>query len=661
MHELVNRWAHRAALLLTVMFIAIIAATSKASARTEWADATLAKMQAKALASAMKDITSRKVETRRDAAKTLGQFADAADQVVPVLATALADSDATVRERAASSLWKFREAAAPARDALRRVLADPSPAVRVQAAGALEASGVDPAELVAARRTVVAEGDWFDRALAIRDLIGHVEAAELAEPLMGAIRDTPPAVRAEDPDDRFSGVSIVERLAKTGDPGVIPPMMAALDDPVMPHAELVAALATFDPEPNGWVDTLVRLSRDPDPMARRAVAKALEERAKRPEGGAGWPGRVLQLLDDRDRDVRWQALGAFEGAAGHAHAAVPAIARIAAATSDDDLSKAAIRALGSIGDASEPFEQTVKTEVATVAGPALLSVVDSPSADDDLRREAMEAYTKLALAPADAVRELSRIAGGSYPDRVRILATRGFWKLGRDAESALPLLERLTSDPETLVAAAARSAIDDITHGVAMPPPTTSTVPVTGAPDVAAAQSWLRQHNHTFDHDGFNRAVISKDADAVENYLAAGMSAVDAGTTGIPPLHTAVMFGCPWGQPTPPETSRIVAALLAAGADPNAKDEQGNPALHRAVTSCDASVISQLLAAGADMRAANATGMSPFGLAAATNVSAAEAFLEAGYKITPAEATQYADWFTDEPEKRELLERAGLK
>lgn len=661
MYEFVNRWWREVGVPLAVVFISVIGWSSPAQAQTDRADATLAKMQSKALASAMKDITSRKVEARRDAAKTLGQFADAADQVVPVLATALADSDATVRERAASSLWKLREAAAPAQDALRRVLTDPSPAVRVQAAGALEAIGIDPAELVASRRTVVAEGDWFDRALAIRDLIGHVEAAELAAPLMRAIRDTPPAVRAEDPDGRFSALSIVARLAKTGEPGVISPMMAALAEPDMPHAEIVTALATFDPEPDGWVNTLIRLARDPDAATRKAVAEALEHHAKQPEGGAGWPEQVVHLLSDRDREVRWQAVNAFGAAGGHAHAAAPTIASIASATSDEGLSKAAIRALGTIGDVGEAFDTSAKTEVATVAAPVLLSIVDSSSADDDLRREAMEAYTKLALDPGDAVRELSRIAGGSFPDRVRIIATRGFWSLGRDAESALPLLERLTSDPETLVAAAARSAIDDITHGVAMPPPTTSTGSAPGGSDVAAAQAWLRAHDLRFDHDGFNRALIDKNADAVEHYLAAGMSAVDAGTTGIPPLHTAVMFGCPWGQPTPAETARIVAALLAAGADPNAKDEQGNPSLHRAVTSCDGSVISQLLAAGADMHAANATGMSPFGLAAATNPSAAEAFLAAGYKITPAEATQYADWFTDEPEKRELLERAGLK
>jgi HEAT repeat protein len=630
-------------------------------AQSDWAERTMAKMHDKALATAVKEITSRDVEKRREAADDLGGFSDEAAQVVPLLATALADGDAVVRERAASSLWKLDDASAPAEAALRTALTDPAPGVRVRASGALEAIGVEPAELVAARRSVVADGDWFDRALAIRDLVGHVDAAELAAPLVQAIRDTPPAVRAADPRDEFSGVAVLEPLAATGSPGVAPPLMAALAEPGMPHAALLAALAPLEPEPDGWVGTLVRLARDADPDVREAVAEALELRAGRPESGAGWPAQVLGLLDDPDPDVRWRAVSAFGAAGGHAAVGIGAIARLASSSGDESLRGVAVRAMGSIGDVREPFDRTVKEQVAAAAGPALLAVVDDATADDDLRRDAMEAYTGLALAPEVAVRELSRIAGGDYPDSVRIVATRGFWPLGRAAEPAIPLLERLTGDPETLVASAATSALDDIRRGVAVTPPAGGAArPVAGA-DAAAAQAWLRQHDHAFDQDGFYRAMIESDADAVERYLAAGMSAADAGTTGLPPLHSVVMFGCPWGQPTPEPTSRIVAALLAAGADPNALDEQGNPVLHRAVSTCDGSVIDQLLAAEADPSAVNAVGMYAFGLAVASNAAAAEALLEAGYRVTSEEAAQYAEWFTDDPARRALLERAGMK
>ena len=630
-------------------------------AQDDWADRTMAKMKAKALATAMKDITSRNVDKRRTAAEDLGRFDDAAAQVVPLLAAALDDIDAEVREKAARSLWKLGKASAPAETALRGALTDTSPAVRVQSAGALEAIGVDPVELVAARRSVLTGGDWFDRALAIRDLIGHVDESELAAPLVQAIRDTPAGVRSEDPDEHFSGVSVLKPLTATDNRGVIPPLMAALSDPAMPHAELIAALEAFDPEPDGWVETMVRLSRDPDPKARKAVGDALESRARKPDGGAGWPDRVLHLLDDPDAGVRWQAVSALGVAGGSAHAAVPAIARFTANRSDQNLRSAAVDALGSIGDASEPFDRRVKAEVAKVAGPALLSVVDDGSADDDLRKDAMDAYTKLLLEPATAVRELSRVAGGSYPDWVRTVATRGFWPLGRDAAPAVPLLERLTSDPNSLIAEAAKEAIDDVKRGQAVAPMASRAKAQTGAAGAGAAtaQAWLRKHDLSFDQDGFYRALLGMDADAVEHYLAAGMSASDAGTTGMPPLCHAVMFGCPYGQPTPPETSRIVAALLAAGANPNAVDEQGNAALHRA-SNCDGGIISQLVAAGADMHAVNVSGMTPFALLITTNPGAAEALIAAGYRATPKEAAVVKGWFTDDPAKRKLLERAGV-
>jgi ankyrin repeat protein len=103
----------------------------------------------------------------------------------------------------------------------------------------------------------------------------------------------------------------------------------------------------------------------------------------------------------------------------------------------------------------------------------------------------------------------------------------------------------------------------------------------------------------------------------------------------------------------------IVAALLAAGADPNALDEQGNPALHRA-TSCDAAMVRRLLAAGADMNQPNASGMSSFASFVVVNPAAAEAMLEAGFHFSPQEAAQYKDWIASEadPAKRKLLERA---
>ncbi len=651
MSKEIVRWARAAAVLAALgLFVARPAAAGD-----------LDKLRAKAFERYAKELESRDAERRREAADGLGSFEEF-PEAATLLAKALGDREARVREAAANSLWELEEAAGPAEPQLRRALDDSSPAVRVQAAGALEAIGVDPSELVTARRSVLNAGDWFDVALAARDLIGSVDETELVEPLLGSLRATPPATD----DDRFDGGEVLLPLAKRGNRAVIGPMMAALGEAGMPRARLLEALGHFEPEPDGWVEALVTASHDPDPEVRETAAEQLERRAETPGGGAGWPERTLHLLDDVDRDVRWAAVEAMGEAGGDARAAVPALVRIVASPEEASLREAAAEALGEIGAAAEPYDREVKAEVARLAAPALVRMAEAPAEEEDLREEALESYIGLAIEPAEAARVLAAVAEGSDLERLRIYATRALGDLGRAAEPVLPVLERLRSDPEPLVSSAAGISIDQIrsgvaTAGAAAPAPGSAPAPV---PEAAArpAMERLREAGREFNQDGFYRTLLERDAAAIEDYLAGGMSARDPGTTGMPPLHSAVMFGCDYGRPTDPAAHRIVEALLAHGADPNARDEQGNPALHRA-TSCDAEMVRRLVAAGADMGLPNSTGMTAFSSFVAVNPAAAEAMLEAGFRLSPQEAAQYHGWLAAEadPVKRGLLERAGVR
>jgi HEAT repeat protein len=643
-------------LLLAALAVALLGAPPPAAA-----DDTLDKLQARALERYLKDLGSRSAETRRDAADGLGGYEEA--QAVAALAGALSDEDSGVREAAAGSLWETGEAAAAARPALERVLTDPEPGVRVRAAGALEAMDVDPATLVEARRSVARDGDWFDQALAARDLIGHVPPAELVGPVLDSIRRTPEGSRSAfaDPEDEFSGASVLEPLAGANDPAVTAGLAAALTDPAMPRVALVDALAPVEPEPDGWAPTLVGLSRDRDPELRRAVAEALELRAGRAGGASGWPDGVKHLLDDPDHDVRYAAVEALGAAGGEAAGAATKLAALSAPGPDESVRSAAVRALGEIGDAAEPFDRSVKAEVARVAGPALLAIVDAPG-DEDLRRAAIDSYVQLAVEPSVAATELARIASGSYPDWVRITATRNIGKLGRDGQKSLPVLERLESDPESLISSAARSSREEILRGASTPPaPAPAAATARAGGDVAAAQAWLREHGREFTQDDFYRALVEADADAVTAFLEAGMSAGDAGTTGMPPLHHALMFACTYGvRPSSEAAHRIVAELLAHGADPNALDEMGNPALHRAAGTCDGGIIAKLITAGADVNAVNSTGLSAFSLVLAlSDIEAAEAMLAGGFRYGSAEAALAREWYLDDPVRRRLIERAG--
>ena len=325
-------------LLLAALAIALLGAPPPAAA-----DDTLDKLQARALERYLKELGSRNADTRRDAAEGLGGYEEA--QAVAALAGALSDEDAGVRQAAAGSLWETGEAAAAARPALERALTDPEPAVRVRAAGALEAMGADPATLVEARRSVARDGDWFDQALAARDLIGHVPPAELVGPVLDSIRRTPEGSRSAfaDPEDEFSGASVLAPLAGTNDPAVTAGLAAALAEASMPRAALVKALAPVEPEPAGWASTLVGLSKDRDPELRRAVAEALELRADRPGGAAGWPDGVKHLLDDPDPDVRYAAAEALGAAGGEAAGATAKLAALTAPGPDESVRLAAVR------------------------------------------------------------------------------------------------------------------------------------------------------------------------------------------------------------------------------------------------------------------------------------------------------------------------------
>jgi len=121
-----------------------------------------------------------------------------------------------------------------------------------------------------------------------------------------------------------------------------------------------------------------------------------------------------------------------------------------------------------------------------------------------------------------------------------------------------------------------------------------------------------------------------------------------------------LMSGCDYGQPTAEATHRIVALLIARGADPNQREPGGdNPALHRA-TSCDGALVKQLLAAKADPRARNGSGLSAFPSFVLTSASGAAALLDGGYRPDAKERATLQSMLAAErdPARKKLLTRA---
>lgn len=373
-----------------------------------------------AYAQMRKWIGSRDVERRRLAAESLGSHADRAD-VAAVLAPALADADGAVRYHAAAAFWKLaeREAAlAAAEPALFAALRDPDPAVRVQAAGALDRSGVDPNQLVAARRSVLAEGDWFDVALAARGLIGEVDAAELVAPLLDSLRRTPPLTGR----DAFSAEKVFAPLLQAADgERAVPGLLAALEDPALPKAALITALGAREPAPPGWATRLTALASDADPLTRRAALEQLRPLVASAAAGRDWAVQLLPLVDDAYLEVRRAAVAVYGAGRGNGHPGVAAL--LARLQNDDDpgMRHAIARALGEIGDLAEAYDRDIKASVARNARPALQALLQD--ADGDVREAAARALELLDKGDATGTTVL-QIAGAGNAAALQRLRDR---------------------------------------------------------------------------------------------------------------------------------------------------------------------------------------------------------------------------------------------
>lgn len=395
-------------------------------------DPTIEELNEEAFAQWRKWIVSRDGERRRMAAEGLGSFAER-PEAVTLLAGALADRDADVRRLAAGALWKLGdreaklEAAIPA---LRRALADPVPAVQVQAAGALERAGVDPQELVEARRRVLADGDTFDVALAARDLIGHVDGATLVEPLLFSLEQAPPTRD----DDAFDAGDVLPQLARDGGPGAVEGLMRALDEPRLPKLPLLEALMTLDPPPEGWSAALQRLLRDPESSTRARAAEAYETLIERGGPAAAPPEPVFPLLRDRYAEVRLEAAEALAAAGGAAHPALANLLALAERDPEPRVRRAALRALAPIGDPAEAYDRTAKAEVAARATPVLQAIAADTAQESDTREVAQATLKILSTGSATGTRVLEP-RGPSDGEALARLRARGveltedaFWR-----------------------------------------------------------------------------------------------------------------------------------------------------------------------------------------------------------------------------------------
>jgi ankyrin repeat protein len=152
-----------------------------------------------------------------------------------------------------------------------------------------------------------------------------------------------------------------------------------------------------------------------------------------------------------------------------------------------------------------------------------------------------------------------------------------------------------------------------------------SRVPVllAAAPQLAGASVGARDEcfldelsHHVYRGDtALHIAAAAHEAALVRELVDAGAIARAANRRGAEPLHYAVDGNPDSPRWDPVAQRQTVIDLVTLGADPNARDKNRTPPLHRAVRNRCAAAVGALLDAGADPRATNGQGSTAMQLA----------------------------------------------
>lgn len=625
---------------------------------------------------------SKDARERAEAAESLGE--QGRPEAAAPLARALSDPAPQVRAAAASALWEMEEKARPAEPALWKALDDPDLEVVVRAAGALGALDADEARLAAPRRRALASGDVSVRFLAARGLIGTDPPVALLPHVLDYLDVQ--AQRYSDPSGDYKARNAAEhnrelaekglaRLVATQDGAIVAPLVerVARDHPAQPA--ILAAMGRLDPAPSGWDDLLAARMSSRETKTR-SVAADLARKRTAPEQARRWLPAAVRLLADPDDGVRSNAVWALGAAGGLAAEAVPALLDRLAQEPDPDRREKIAEVLGDIGDRSQPVARQVKLDVAAKVRPALEKAV-AADGESEVRRAALHSLDRLALEPAETVAILAKTAAASRDDELTWSALQALRNRGLEAAPALETIRSLErhKNPQTAEYAAtiARELADAIARGPASapPPPASAATAAAGggrapAPDPAAEArglAVLRARGAEVAESAYMGALLSADAELIEAYLDAGMSAAQgfAGLDGRGPLHL-LFFGrsaCdPGVRPTPASTLAVTSLLLARGADVNAADANGNTPLMFAADKCDAVLIGSLLAAGAEVGARNNAGLAALEMTIWSGNDGLEALINAGARLSAETAAAYRKAYQANPAAVALVDKA---
>ncbi len=416
-------------------------------------------------------LRSRDRAERISAALDLGRFGSGAPEVaVPALIGGLKDPDADVRGAAAEALGRMVSdpiAALAAAKALSNSLRDGEPVVRIASASAL-------GTLASAKRS--AGRPPLDPGLALAALAG----------LLG---------------DRDAGVrsAALRALDLVGpEAGVAPPatLVAALDDPSADNrAAAATAITSFKHGLDSLIPLILRSMEHEEPRRRAEYRRALE-RVNSPAITAAIIPALTQALERPDPDVRYGAVSLLVVLGPDAEAAIPALIRTltdsidsdAAEPSGEDPARTAAWALGEVAPSTDRADEAIAaltsvlpragparrnavayalgqfSRSAAVAIPALIDVLrqtqatDASVADGDSAAFALGQIAPGTASADEAIAALT-VALDASSRYTRIVAIKSLLRFRPVSVQALPRLQRLATDPDAEIRAAAAAAV----------------------------------------------------------------------------------------------------------------------------------------------------------------------------------------------------------
>jgi hypothetical protein len=161
--------------------------------------------------------------------------------------------------------------------------------------------------------------------------------------------------------------------------------------------------------------------------------------------------------------------------------------------------------------------------------------------------------------------------------------------------------------------------------------------------------------------DQLRRSAQEANPAEVQALIDAGVNVNSGSGLSDSAIYFAVFSGCSANQGETDGLVNTVNTLIAAGADLNRKDDNGNNIVMSAAQMCGPRIVGFLIASGADFKVTNKSGMTPLAMALLMHhPDSAEVLASKGARLSPSQVQMLSASATD-PRSKAIIQRAAGK